>query len=148
VILEVWYLDRAYSGSASVLLDRCDVVYQSDREKIPPARMVMFAMDPDHPVLNEPNRGLTFTDTISFWWDAVNKTPYDTGDLVEPIPGKNAIPILGVNPDSKTGYATLTECMDGKMLLQTFSSHNLTFNAMRPLWENMVYNALRRHFTP
>ncbi len=147
VILEVWYLDRTYTGSASTLLERCGVRYQADRKKIPPARMVMFAIDPDNPLLNAPNTGLSFTDTLGFWWDSVNKTTYDTGDLVEPIPGKNAIPILGVNPDSQTSHVTLTECMDGRLILQTFSSHTLTYNADGPLWENMIYNALRNHFS-
>jgi hypothetical protein len=33
--------------------------------------------------------------------------------------------------------------MDGHLILQTFSSHQLTFDAMSPVWENYIYNALQ-----
>jgi len=72
---------------------------------------------------------------------------FDTGDLVEAPSGSGAVPLLSISPDSKTSHLMLTECMDGKLFLQTFSSHTLTYNADGPLWENMIYNALRNRFS-
>ena len=37
----------------------------------------------------------------------------------------------------------LATCMNGQFTLMGFSSHSFEFQTMYPLWENMIYNALR-----
>lgn len=138
VILEVWYLDQTAAGTAATLLSRCGVEFDKDWRKVPPARMVMFPLDGTHPVLNEPNSSLAFTNVTSYW-----AYEYDIGDWLRLAPGSNARLIIGTMPTDLAGHGTVAVCLDGQLILQTFSSHQLTFQAMRPLWENYIYNALK-----
>ena len=144
VILEVWYLDKMYGGAASTLMTRCGIAYVGNLLKIPPARMVMFPLNYDHPIMTQPNGGLAFTDTMSYWWGD-NKT-YDTGDLVKTTLSGDATLLVGTKAEEKQSHGTVTVCMGDRLILQTFSSHNLTFNAMQPVWENYIHNALRARF--
>jgi len=146
VIFEVFYLDKMFGGAASTLLDRCGLEYEANMIRIPANRMVMFPLDFSNPILQEPNSGLTFTDTQSFWWDDTGKKSYDTGDLVQTTLTGDAKLLIGTMANEKQTHGTLTVCMDNYLILQTFSSHNLTYNAMSPLWENYIYNALKVRF--
>jgi hypothetical protein len=146
VIFEVWYLDQMHGGAASTLLTRCGVEYEGDMIKLPANRMVMFPLDSTNPILQEPNSGLSFTDTQSYWWDDSGKKSYDTGDLVQTTMSGDAKLLIGTVANEKNTHGTLTVCMDNHLIMQTFSSHNLTFNAMHPLWENYIYNALKVRF--
>lgn len=138
VILEIWYLDQTAAGTAATLLSRCGVEFDKDWNKVPPARMVMFPLDGTHPVLNQPNSSLAFTAVTSYW-----AYEYDIGDWLRLSPGSNASLIIGTMPTDLSGHGTVAVCLDGQLILQTFSSHQLTFQAMRPLWENYIYNALK-----
>jgi hypothetical protein len=146
VIFEVFYLDKVFSGSASKLLDQCGLEYEGNMIRLPANRMVMFPLDSSNPILQEPNSGLTFTDTQSFWWDDQGKTNYDTGDLVQTTMTGDARLLVGTKAEEKQTHGTLTVCMNNYLILQTFSSHNLTYNAMQPVWENYIYNALKVRF--
>jgi hypothetical protein len=103
----------------------------------------MFPLDASHPILNEPNSGLSFTDVTSFWWDPNGRIAYDIGDLMENSMTGDARLLVGTQASEKTSHGTLTVCMNGQLILQTFSSHQLTFEAMKPVWENYIYNALK-----
>lgn len=145
VIMEVWYLNQVYVGSASEMMSRCGIRHQADWSKAPPAGMVMFPLAAGHPILTEPNT-LSFTDVTSYWWDPSGQQSYDIGDRVEPTGGGDATLLVGTNPDSRNTHGTLTVCMDGKLILQTFSSHQLTYNAMGAAWENYIYQALKTRY--
>ena len=147
VILEVWYLDQTYATSASLLMGQCGVEFDGDWIRIPPSRSVLFPIEGDHPVLNEPNSGLVYSKSSGYWWDPDGRKSYDVGDLLKLAPGSSASLLLGTTPDSKNSHAALTACVDDRMILQTFSSHMFTFEAMTPLWENYIYNALKARFT-
>jgi hypothetical protein len=142
-ILEVWYLDKVAIGTASALLARCGIAFERDWRDVSPNGMVMFPLDPSNPVLREPNTGLSFTKVTSYWWDPANKTQYDIGDLMRITGGGDAKLLIGINPANTTSHGTSTLCVNGRLILQTFSSHQLTYNSMRPLWENYIYNTLK-----
>jgi hypothetical protein len=74
------------------------------------------------------------------------KVAYDIGDLVRLSCAGDAQLILGTKATEKNTHGTVTVCMDGQLIIQSFSSHALTFNAMQPLWENYIYNALKVRF--
>jgi len=146
VILEVWYLDQVALGTASSLLARCGVAFELDWEKIPPHGTIMFPLDPSHPILNQPNAGLSFTKSTGYWWDFIGPNVYDVGDLMKVVPGSNANLLLGISAQDPGIHGTLTVCVNDQLILQTFSSHILDFLIMRQLWENYIYNALRVRF--
>jgi len=146
VILEAGDLDRAYISTARELLERCGVSFESNWIRIPPARMVMFPLAENHPVLQEPNADLSFSNVTNLWTTDVRRQYYDIGDLLKLTPGGNATFLLGTTASETTAHGTLTSCMDGMLLLQTFSSHQLTFNSMKLVWENYIYNQLNQRF--
>lgn len=146
VILETWYLDRAYSGSASGLLARCGISFESNWARIPPSNAAMFALSSDHPILNQPNSGLSFSATTNFWWDPNGVISYDVGDLMKLTPDSNASLLIGTVAGDRLTHGTLTVCLEEMLILQTFSSHLLAYKAMSPLWYNYIDNSLRARF--
>lgn len=146
VILEVGDLDRAFNSNARELLTRCQVSFESDWIRIPPSRMVMFPLVESHPVLEEPNPQLSFTNVTSLWTTKVKNQYYDLGDLVKLNPGSSAVLLVGTTASEPIKHGTLTYCIDGMLIMQTFSSHQLTFNSMKLVWENYIYNQLRLRF--
>lgn len=144
VILEAWYLDKVAGGaSTSTLLDRCGVEFEANWDNVDPENLVMFVYDPNHPVLLEPNSDLTFTKVTSYWYDPFTD---DVGDWMRLSTASDAQLVAGRMPDDPTRRGTITVCIDGRMILQTFSSHSLTYNSMKPLWENYIHNALKARF--
>lgn len=146
VIMETWFLDASYSGLALGMMDRCRIQFDGNWIKIAPSRTVLFALDPTHPILNEPNSGMSFSKSTDYWWDPNGKITYDVGDLVRLQPGSSSKLILGTSAESKDSHGTLTVCMDGRLILQTFSDHQFSLDSMSQLWQNYIYNALRTHF--
>jgi hypothetical protein len=146
VILEFGNFDEVYASSAKGILDRCGIEYESNWVKVPVSRMAMFPENATNPILTQPNSNLTFTDVTDHWTTKSKTFYYDLGDLVRLSPNSNATILVGTVPDLSTSHGTLTVCMDGRLLIQTFSSHQLTFNSMRLVWENYIYNMLKVRF--
>jgi len=144
VILEVYYLEDTASGSAGPLLSRCGVEFEKDWYIKGASGLVMYPLDFTHPIMQEPNKGLSFSDVMAYW----NKYTFnDVGDLIKKSFNKDAQLIIGTIATDKNTHGTLAVCENGRLILQTFCSHNLTYDAMGPLWENYIYNALKAHFS-
>jgi hypothetical protein len=143
VILEVWYLDQVANGVAKTLLSRCGIEFARNWVNVPPDQRVMFPLQPANPILNQPNTGLSFTKVNDYWWNQQDGAEYDIGDWMVLSPGSQAQLVIGTLTGQENAYGTVTVCVDGRLILQTFSSHQLTFNAMEPLWENYIFNALK-----
>jgi hypothetical protein len=143
IILEVRYMDQVANGVAKTLLSRCGIEFERNWENVPPDQRVMFPLQPTHPILNDPNSGLSFTRASDYWWDPENGVDYDIGDWMKLSPGSQAQLVIGALTGQGNAHGTVTVCVDGRLILQTFSSHILTFNNMEPLWENYIYNALK-----
>ena len=142
VVLEVWYLDSVVRGAAGDLLAMCGVEFEEDWSMVPPREQIMWPLDDTHPVLRVPNSNLRFTDVTSFWGYT-----WDIGDLMRiPIGGSDAQLLVGLNAKNKQNSGTVTVCVDDRLILQTFSSHQLTWDVMRLVWENYIYNALRARY--
>lgn len=142
VIFETWTLDRLSSGIAGPLLARCGLALDNNWTKVPPSRLVMFALDPTNPILNVPNSGISFSKTTSFWWNPDQNI--DVGDwMMLARDPKDAKIVIGSLATETTNHGTVSVCFGGQFILQTFSSHAHSFNALKPLWENYIYNALK-----
>jgi hypothetical protein len=139
VIYELWYLDEKMGPSGAALLSRCGVEFQRDWSKVPPEREVMFPVNDTHPIMHVPNDGLTFTKVTDFW-----AYDYDLGDLLrKSTVGGDATILVGTIGTESTNHGTLTVCVDDQLILQTYSTHQLTYDVMRRVWENYIYNALK-----
>lgn len=146
VIFETWYLDNVYKSAAMGLLTRCEVEYENNWIRIPPSRAALFSLNPDNPIMSNPNKTLNFSATTNYWWDPEGKISYDVGDLIKLNPQSAATLLLGTIASSEASHGTAAVCIDGKLILQTFSSHVLKFDVMGPLWENYITHSLLTRF--
>ena len=130
------------AGTASTLLSKCGIEFEKNWKDVPPSREIMFPLDASHPILQEPNGGLRFTASTEYW-----AYTYDIGDWMKLTGRGDATLLVGTIATEKSTHGTVTVCMEDRLIIQTFSSHQLTFDTMEPVWENYIYNALRARFT-
>ncbi len=143
VILESWDLDSAPDGRVRPLLARCGVAVQSDWYE--PEMRVFYWTDPAHPIFNQPN------DLASGLRNAAPLWRGDVGDLlqIEPVigaPSGDPLILADVNRSWTQDRGLLVSCLGGRMILQTFRSHEYHHNDMVALWQNYIYNALISQF--
>ncbi len=144
LIIENWDLDFAPLGRARPLLEKCGVRFQSDWFQ--PELRVFYWTDPSHPIFNQPNalsRGLR--NAPALWKD-------DLGDLlaVDLISSRTIgepIILASTNAGWKSDHGLLVSCVEGRMILQTFRSHEYQHDDMVALWQNYIYNVLKSRFT-
>jgi hypothetical protein len=141
VIFEVWFLNQTHASTGSMLLDRCGIDFYANWYNVPPAGQVMFPVS-NHSLLNDPH-SLSFTNVTSFWWDPSRKEDYDIGDLMKLGSGGDAAILASSQPQESNTHGTLTLCIDERLILQTFSSHQIVFDDMTLVWENYIRHALR-----
>jgi hypothetical protein len=143
VILENWDLDSAPLGRAKPLLDRCGVSVQSDWYE--PEMRVFYWTDPSHPIFNYPNRLTSGLRNAAVLWRG------DIGDLLQASPsfgqptGK-ALILASDNHSQLNDHGLLVLCLDGRMVIQTFRSHEYHHDDMVALWQNYIYQTLSSHF--
>ncbi|MEE4194926.1 MAG: hypothetical protein V2J07_06990, partial [Anaerolineae bacterium] len=71
----------------------------------------------------------------------------DVGDLIEILPDAYGAAIIGgLHKSHSTYYGLITECLDKRMILQTFSTHNYKKFDTISLWQNYIFNTLLAHF--
>jgi hypothetical protein len=141
-VVETWDLDLAPDGQAAALLDVCGVQVQADWYL--PETPVFFWTQPDNPLFNTPHRIDSLRNARSIW----AATSGDLGDLLEvrpnaPVSG-TAI-LASLNP-RWNDHGLITSCLGGRVILQTFRSHEYQADDMTALWQNYVYNTLRARF--
>ncbi len=139
LIVEYWDWDAAPNGKADSLLKRCGVSFQYDWYE--PDMRVFFWLEPDHPVFNEPNLIPANLGNASALWSG------DIGDLFK-LDGANseAILLAGTHPQYPQDHAILVSCVNGRVVLQGFSSHEYAKENVIALWQNYVFNALKNRF--
>ena len=81
-----------------------------------------------------------------YWWDPTGANIYDIGDRVQLGSGGDAELLVGTHPTYPTSHGTVTVCIDGQLILQTFSSHQLSLESMVAVWENYITHGLNRRF--
>jgi len=152
VIIEHWNLDEATSKQIGSIYSQCGIGFQYEwgpqSGPIPIGQQVLYPLDASSPILHEPNDNISMSKITDFWgerlWGRVKHMDY--GDLLQKTPGSKATFILGTKPEVKDKYGTLISCLDGRLILQTFATHNYRSENVILLWENMIYNALKSRF--
>ena len=76
-----------------------------------------------------------------FYWN-----PGDVGDLVKLRSSGDATIVAGLYPNEKNSYGLLTTCLEGRMVLQTFDTHDYDPSMTKALWENYITYTLTNHF--
>ena len=144
VILEIWYMDRISRGELSKTLSRCGVEFEANYvNKTGTLNDYINWPLPgksDHPIFNEPNSNIRFTNVAVYWFG-------DLGDFMK-LSGKkdDAELLMGTIATEKNSHGTLAVCNGGKFIIQTHSSHDFAMEEIVPLWENMITYALKSFF--
>lgn len=139
-IIEIWYIDQVYHGRIQPLMQRCGITLDRDWQMPQNANLndyLVYLLEPSDPLFSNPNTISLLSPTFSHWWIL------DVGDLVKKVPGSDAKILGGAYPKEYSSYGLISECMDGRMIWQTFSTHNYKYNDMINLWQNYIINTLQ-----
>jgi hypothetical protein len=142
-IAEVWYLDDTASGRVASFLGACGIHFQRDWLRETNYNELDYSilnLVTDHPIFTTPNSGITLVTPNIYWMG-------DAGDLVSLGAGGDAEILAGTHFDRKTDYGLIAECMQGRVILQTFSTHDYRYDQTVPLWQNYIIYTLSNHFT-
>lgn len=141
LIVETWNLDEDQSALGQFMLSICNAHVEKDWHHATGHYIDFYipALSPASPVFNKPN-SVTMPLQPSIFW------PGDAGDLIRINPnGQNRI-LAGLLSDDPNNYGLLTSCLDGRVILQTFSTHDYPLYDTVRLWQNMMYYTLSNKF--
>ena len=142
VIIEAWHLDKIANGKIAPILSQCGVRFQRDwirNYQYDPFDYSIYWLDQSHPLLSTPNTVQAPSYPYPEWFT-------DAGDLIELGSGGDAILVGGLQPSRKSDYGVLAVCMGGRMVIQTFSSHDYEWEVVQPLWVNYITYTLMNHY--
>ncbi len=142
VVTEIWTLDQIANGRISGFLYQCGISFQKNWSR--PANYdvldySMYWLDTSHPLLSSPNIVEPLYSATPYWTG-------DIGDLIKLGTGGDAQLVAGLYQREKSSYGTLATCMDGTVVVQTFSTHDYPRTKVMALWENYITYALTNHF--
>ena len=142
VIIEIWYLDRVVNGKIAPILNDCGVTLFRDwgrNTNYDPYDYSIYWLDQSHPLLSSPNVAQAPSYPYPEWFG-------DAGDLLELSSGGDAVLLGGLHAGRKSDYGVLASCMGGRMVIQTFSTHDYKLDLMQVLWENYIFYTLTKHY--
>ncbi len=143
LIAEVWYLDEIANGRITPLMGKCGVSFQKDFWRDPDSYNVLnyslYWLDPHHELFSNPNV-VDPLYTPNIYWTR------DVGDLLMLNPGGDARLLSGLYPNEKSRYGVIASCLDGRVIFQTFSTHDYRQSQVIPLWQNYITYTLGNHF--
>ena len=134
LIVEMWYLEDTAVGRISQLTSKCGIRWQ----KVRAAPDSIYMLKPDHPIFTTPNSGFSLTNYVGYWQDK-------GGDYVR-VTGGDAQILAGGFMSNPTDYGLITTCIEGRVIIQTFSDHDYHREDIQALWENYITYVLTNHF--
>lgn len=135
LIVEMWYLSDTAAGRISQLTSKCGIRFQSVRSA---GDYSIYTLKPDHPVFTTPNSNFSLTNYVGYWKDKA-------GDYVR-VTGGDAQILAGGFPSRSSDYGLITTCIEGRVIIQTFSDHDFHREDIQALWENYITWVLTNHF--
>jgi hypothetical protein len=143
LVAEVYNLDSIANGKISNLMGECGVSFQKDWHRPATYDVLDYSillLQPDHPVFNTPNKNITLVTPNPYW---VNE---DIGDFLRLNGNGDAQMLAGLYQSHKSDYGVLVSCIQERVILQTFGTHDYRQDQTVPLWQNMMTYALTSHF--
>ena len=147
LVVEAWYLNQINGGKIAPFLSECGLQVQANWIRKASYNRIDYAMkwvDPSSPVFNTPNQvdrfGASLTDP------AFSGAGTDIGDLMEVTDYSKAQILASLDNGSDSNNGLITTCMNGRVILQTFDSHDYPTDGMVALWENYINYTLTNHF--
>ena len=143
LVMEIWYIDEIASGKVSNVLHKCGLEFQKDWNRpvnFDPLNYSLYWLDQTNPVLNSPNTVEPLYTSVNYWIGT------DAGDLLRLSGSGDATMLAGTFRDRKSEYGTLASCLEGRMVIQTFCTHDYKQSQTVALWENYIMNTLLARF--
>jgi len=140
VIIEEWDMDGIATGKISMVLSRCGIDFHRNWIGEPLSKQLLFPINGSHPVHHFPNEGISLTNPSGFWLGT------DLGDLIRLRPGSDANLLWGARVNFSDSYATAASCVDGRLILQTYSTHSYGQERIVLMWQNYIYNTLKARY--
>jgi hypothetical protein len=141
LIAEVWYLDQIISGQISPLMDACGVQLHKNMIRNADSAIadyIIYGIIEDHPIFRSPNEITGMIVPVGdYAWQG------DVGDLLKLSRYGNATILGGQQLKVDDEYGAIVECLDGRMILQTLSTHDLSLTDSNALWENYIQYVLQ-----
>jgi hypothetical protein len=140
--IEVWYVDKDYYDKLNFLLDECGVTLQKNWSRpvnYQPLNYSIYWLQQDNPLFTI-YKTVPPLVTPNIYWAG------DAGDLMKISGTGDAQLLAGTQPSETSSYGVLTSCLQGRMILQTFSTHDYQETKTVALWENYIIYTLTNHF--
>jgi hypothetical protein len=141
-IIEVWYIDEISSGRIQPVFQRCGITFHRDWQRAWNSNLndyLVYLLQPDHPLFSEPN-AINMLIPYDVLWTG------DVGDMLKINTGSDAVLLGGSQKKEYNSYGLIAECMDGRMIWQTFSTHDYKTQDMINLWQNYIYHTLQARY--
>lgn len=142
LISETWDLDSYYIGKITPIMTRCGITVQKDWQRDPNKFNIydysIYWLEPQHPVFTDPNLIEPLLVSDLFWW-------WDVGDYIK-IKGGDAQILAGTQKKEYSSYGLITTCMEGRVIWQTFSTHDYPAQETIALWQNYITYTLKNRF--
>ncbi len=147
VIIENWNLDQHYTDIAPLFGD-CGIAYEKDWERAEDYNFLDYAialLQPDHEFFDVvPNKNVTLGNPNYLYW--IPPLTTDAGDKIRIASGGDAAMLAGTNFYEKSRGGVLATCMGGRLIVQTFSTHDYKESEVVNLWEDYIVWTLTNHF--
>jgi hypothetical protein len=147
LIVETWNLDEDDSALGELLLDVCNAHVEKDWHRDNDMDDLNRA---DFAILPNPSAGINiFTGPYRTFNEPLDPTLFwngDAGDLIRLDDESDNEILAGLQSDDADNYGLLTSCLNGRMILQTLSTHDYSIYETNLLWQNMIYYTLDHYF--
>lgn len=142
VISELWYLDQIAGGRIAPVLSGCGIAFEKNWERNEDANLnnyLVYILEPENPLFSNPNTIGMLIPTSDYAWEG------DVGDRMK-LTSDQGILLAGSLPNEHSRYGLISSCHEGRVIFQTFDTHDYKIKDMIPLWQNYVINTLTNHF--
>jgi len=145
LIVESWNMDEDSSDLASYIEDKCAIRVEKNWVRLQGstnmADYVLNNLNQGMPVFDYPYKiNLPMQPTI--YWNG------DVGDLISKNKGSKALFATGLISKDPSRYGLLTSCDKGRLLLQSFATHDYRLFESTELWANDIHYVLSNYFNP
>jgi hypothetical protein len=136
LVAELWFIDLIYEGKIKPFLTDCGV--ELSKYYNLPRPVPVYLLEPNHPIFNTPNPGISLLKPVYFWDD-------QAVDYLKLLPNSPAKFLAGGVDGDKADNGLIVSCYNNRVILQTFLNHDFPEPVVKALWQNYITYLLLQH---